>query len=145
MKIPLLLLLLLLRRRRRRASRGRGKVIHAHVQAGAALAQHRLPSLANHVVAAAKLVLEEDPHALAHAVAVPLGHRAADDLVLLHGEAADFQVGFLDGVPLVLAVVVAAVDHARHGVPADPHLALHLAGVLLHQQAQQTHLPQRIR
>ena len=114
---------------------GRGEVLHD--EAGAALAEHRLPPLADDVISAAQLVLQEDPHALAHTVAVPLGHRATDDLVLLDGEAAHLEVRLLDGIPLVLAVVVAAVDHAGHGVPADAHLALHLAGVLLHQQAQQ--------
>lgn len=104
--------------------------------AWAALAKYRLPTLADDVISPAQLVLQEDPHALAHAVTVPLGHGAADGLVLLDGEAAHLQVGLLDGVPLVLAVVVAAVDHARHSVPADSHLALHLTGVLLHQQAE---------
>lgn len=120
---------------------GRGEVLHD--EAGAALAEHCLPPLADDVISAAQLVLQEDPHALAHAVAVPLGHRATDDLVLLDGEAAHLEVRLLDGIPLVLAVVVAAVDHAGHGVPADAHLALHLAGVLLHQQAQQAHLQRR--
>lgn len=49
-------------------------------------------------------------------------------------------MALLDGVPLVLAVVVAAVDEARHGVPVDAHFALHVLRVLLHQDVQQAHL-----
>jgi hypothetical protein len=50
------------------------------------------------------------------------------------------ESGLLDGVPLVLAVIIAAVDEARHGVPAHADFALHLLGVLFDQDVEQAHL-----
>lgn len=105
--------------------------IVVHDTVVAPLGEHRLPALANDVIPPAQLVLQRDPQALAHAVYVPLADRTANNVVFVRSETAHFQIRLLDGVPLILTVVVAAVDQARHRVPADTHLTLHIARVLL--------------